>query len=102
MKYRPDYPARFGSLQDARTWAQAFFDWYNHAHHHLSLRLLTPAIVHFGQAPAVLAQRQDALAAAYRLHPERFVNGPPRPEPVPEAGWINPPPRLHANRTDPA
>jgi putative transposase len=29
MKYRPDYPSRFGSQQDARAWAKAFFDWYN-------------------------------------------------------------------------
>jgi putative transposase len=31
------------------------------------------------------------LAAAYVAHPERFVNGPPRPADLPTAVWINPP-----------
>jgi putative transposase len=33
MKYRPDYPARFGSLEDARAWTHPFIDWYNNQHH---------------------------------------------------------------------
>jgi len=28
LKYRPDYPGRFGSVVDARTWRRTFFDWY--------------------------------------------------------------------------
>lgn len=27
LKYRPDYPDRFGAVQDARGWARGFFDW---------------------------------------------------------------------------
>ena len=46
MKYRADYPDRFGSLVDARAWAQPFFTWYNQQHHHTGIGLLTPAIVH--------------------------------------------------------
>lgn len=91
MKYRPDYPARFGSLADAQTWARGFFSWYNNEHRHSSLGLMTPATVHYGQAAALTAQRQGTLLAAYEAHPERFVKGPPQPPELPEAVWINPP-----------
>jgi putative transposase len=91
LKYRPDYPGRFGSQPDARSWAIVFFQWYNYAHQHSALQLLTPAEVHFGQAQAVLAQRHQVLTSAYRKNPERFVNGPPALAQLPGAVWINPP-----------
>jgi putative transposase len=91
LKYRPDYPERFGCLVDARAWAQAFFAWYNEDHHHTGLGLLTPAVVHYGQAEPVLQKRQQVLAAAYAAHPERFVKHPPVPAQLPVAVWINPP-----------
>ena len=91
MKYRPDYPDRFGSIQDARAWARAFFRWYNHEHHHTGLGLLTPVIVHYGQAQRVVEQRQQVLQAAYAAHPERFVRGIPRPPSLPTEVWINKP-----------
>jgi putative transposase len=91
LKYRPDYPGRFGCPPDARGWAAEFFDWYNYEHHHSALGLLTPADVHFGRAPAVLQQRQQVLAAAYDRTPQRFVKGLPQPLALPAAVWINPP-----------
>jgi putative transposase len=91
LKYRPDYPGRFGCQVDARGWAQNFFQWYNYLHHHSALGLLTPADVHFGRAPAVLAQRQLVLAAAYQKNPQRFVKGQPASFQLPPAVWINPP-----------
>ena len=91
LKYRPDYPSRFGCQQDARAWANTFFDWYNREHHHTGLALLTPADVHFHRAQAVLQKRQAVLHAAYARTPERFVKGPPVPMQVPQAVWINPP-----------
>ena len=91
MKYRPDYPSRFGCQQDARTWANRFFDWYNHEHHHTGLALLTPVNVHFHRAQNVLQKRQAVLHAAYARTPERFVKGAPAPMQVPQAVWINPP-----------
>ena len=91
LKYRPDYPDRFGSLAAARQWCQHFFTWYNQEHHHTSLNLLTPADVHYGRAEEKLAQRQVVLLRAYDAHPERFVNGPPTRPKIANAVWINPP-----------
>jgi len=91
LKYRPDYPERFGSPADARVWSRSFFDWYNNEHHHSALGLLTPAQVHYGQAEQVRTQRQHVLLSAYEKNPERFVKGPPRPPELPAAVWINPP-----------
>ncbi len=91
LKYRPDYPERFGCLADARIWAHVFFAWYNQEHHHTGLGLLTPTVVHYGQAESVLQKRQQVLAAAYAAHPERFVKHPPVPAQLPAAVWINPP-----------
>jgi putative transposase len=91
MKYRPDYPDRFGSQPDARVWARSFFEWYNYEHYHSALGLMVPADVHYGRAETILQKRQNVLQSAYEKHPERFVNGPPSPPEVPEAVWINPP-----------
>ena len=91
MKYRPDFPERFGSIQDARAWARPFFHWYNHEHHHSGLGLLTPVTVHYGQAQAVIEQRRKVLLAAYAAHPERFVHGEPKPPSLPTEVWINKP-----------
>ena len=91
LKYCPLFPERFGSIADGRAFGQAFFRWYNHEHQHSGLGFFTPAVVHFGQAPAVRAQRHQVLAAAYARHPERFVHGQPQPADLPTAVWINPP-----------
>ncbi len=93
LKSCPQFPERFGSIEDGRAFGQVFFPWYNQQHRHSGLGLLTPAVVHFGQAAAVRTQRQQVLAAAYAAHPERFVNGRPHPADLPTAVWINPPPK---------
>ncbi len=91
MKYRPDYPAFFGSLLEARAWAQRFFQWYNHEHKHSGLCLLTPAVVHYGHAPSILRQRHAVVQQAYATHPERFVKGAPALPSLPPEVWINRP-----------
>ena len=91
LKYCPEFPERFGALEDARAFGQRFFAWYNHDHHHSALGYLTPATVHAGVAEGVRDQRQQVLAAAYAVHPERFVRGVPRLASLPKAVWINPP-----------
>ena len=77
LKYRPGFPGRFASIEDARAHCQDFFRWYNHEHRHSGLGLHTAADVHYGQAAAVQADRAQVLTAAYPAHPERFVRKPP-------------------------
>ena len=91
FKYRPDLPARFGSIQDVRAHCHIFFPWYNVAHHHSGLGLLTPHDVHFGLADQRVAARATVLATAYAIHPERFPTGLPHPPARPVEVWINPP-----------
>ncbi len=91
LKYRPDFPERFGSLVDARGHCQGFFPWYNTAHRHSGIGLLTPHDVHYGLAERRVAARAAVLAAAHAIHPERFVAGLPRPPARPTAVWINKP-----------
>src|SRR5664279_1988576 len=61
MKYRPEFPERFGCIQDSRAFCQTFFPWYNDEHRHSALGLLTPAMVHDNQTATVLEQRQTVL-----------------------------------------
>ena len=91
LKYQPQFPDRFGSIEDARVFCQGCFTWDNPEHHHTALALLTPEVVHTRRASGVLQARQQVLLGAYKVHPERFVRRPPRPSVLPEAVWINPP-----------
>lgn len=91
MKYRPQYPSRFGSIQDARAFAVDFFRWYNEQHHHSGIELYTPSDVHHGRVEQIQQHRQAALDAAYQQYPKRFVNKPPKAKLPPGAVWINPP-----------
>src|SRR6185312_12196579 len=73
LKYRPEFPDRFGSLEDGRAFCRRFFQWYNHDHRHSGIGFHTPADVHYGRAEAIREKRGIVLSAAYDLHPERFV-----------------------------
>jgi putative transposase len=91
MKYRPEFPDRFGCVEDARIFCRNFFPWYNDEHYHNALGLVTPKSVHYDLAEKILENRHDVLQGFYNSHPERFVKGPPRPGKLPKAVWINPP-----------
>ena len=91
LKYRPEFPARFGTIQQARDFCRDFFDWYNRDHRHSGIGLHTPEDVHYRSAVATRRNRAHVLEAAHALFPERFPNGKPVPPPLPEAVWINPP-----------
>jgi putative transposase len=101
LKYRPDFPDRFGSKEHARSFCQQFFPWYNTEHHHSGLGLLTPEVVHTQRAEQVRDRRQHTLDAAFAAHPERFVRKPPQPPALPTEVWINPPPKSESAPTDP-
>ena len=91
MKYRPDFPDRFGGPEDRHAFCHRFFGWYNDDHRHSGIGMLTPAMVHFGHAPRIRQKRQTVLDAAYLAHPDRFVRQPPTPLPLPMEVWINKP-----------
>lgn len=91
MKYQPYFPERFGSIEDARVFCRDFFDWYNNAHYHSGIAMMTPADVHYGTAEERNQSRQIVLNQAYRLHPERFVRGTPKTLELPKEAWINKP-----------
>ena len=97
MKYTSDYPDRFASVNEARTWREGFTAYYNHEHRHSGIGYHTPASVHYGTAEAVRDQRQITLDRAYRTHPERFARRPAAP-PLPLTAAINDP----AKRAEPS
>jgi putative transposase len=91
LKYMPDFPDRFGCIEDSRAYCQVFFPWYNTEHHHSGIGLYTPESVHYGLAQDMQKARGAVLLTAYKAHPERFVKKAPVPPAVPEAVWINKP-----------
>lgn len=91
LKYRPDFPERFGAIEDARAHARDFFNWYNLEHRHSGIGMLTPHDVHRGLSQERVSQRAQVLQAAHKAHPERFVRGIPLPPEIPAEVWINKP-----------
>jgi putative transposase len=91
LKYSPSFPDRFGSIQDARTFCQEFFNWYNSVHKHTGIGLMTPEQVHYGMAEKIQEQRATVLENAFKEHENRFRGKMPKPFPLPEAAWINKP-----------
>ena len=90
LKYCPSFPGTFASLQDARGFCAEFFYAYNHHHRHAGLGLLTPEVVHSGQATTVHASRAIVLTTAHALHSNRFRR-PPQPPRLPGSAWISKP-----------
>jgi putative transposase len=91
IKYRPDFPDRFGEIEDARGFFSDFFPWYNDEHHHVGLGMLTPADVHLDRLEQRIVDRQRVLDAAFAAHPERFPQGRPLAASPPREVWINKP-----------
>ena len=91
LKYCPEFPGTFGSIQDARQFCHQFFTWYNSEHMHSGLGLLTPEQVHYCLDKEVIQKRADVLKTAFRKHPNRFKGKIPQPLPAPQVVWINPP-----------
>ena len=101
LKYCPQFPKRFGCIEDAQAFCREFFNYYNTEHRHCGIGLLTPAAVHYGLAEKVLATRRRTLLSAYRAHPERFVRRAPQPPVLPRQVWINPPAKKTTSHNGP-
>jgi len=91
MKYRPEFPERFESLADARSFCQTFFAWYNDEHRHSGIGYMTPAAMHTGVAPIIFEQRDQVLQKAFAQHQNRFKNRRPAPPALPVVAGINMP-----------
>lgn len=89
IKYSPGYPGRFRDIHHAREWMQAFMASYQHRPHE-GIGFYTPADVFHGHIEAVHARREQALAAHYATHRQRYPNGPPRASLPPAVMAINP------------
>lgn len=96
LKYRPEFPATFGSIEDARAFCTTFYAWYNTEHRHSGIGMHTPTNLHHGRALEVQTRRAHVLTGAYAAHPERFVRQPPVPLGLPTAAWINKPEPAHS------
>jgi putative transposase len=91
MKYRPEFPDRFGCIQDSRAFCQQFFQWYNEEHRHSGIALLTPAVVHFGETqPSWPTARWCSMPLTERTPTASSGNRPNR-LPLPSEVWINKP-----------
>jgi len=91
LKYRPQFPNRFGCIEDSRSFCRDFFPWYNREHRHVGIGLMTPEMVHYGMAHEVWEHRRQVLLRAAETHPERFVGKTPTPPALPISVWINKP-----------
>ena len=91
LKYCPQFPERFGCIEDSRAFCRTFFQWYNKEHHHTGIALLTPEQVHYRMDKQILEHRARVLADAFKQNPKRFKGKMPIPEALPEAVWINKP-----------
>ena len=91
LKYHPGFPGRFDDVAATIAFCRSFFPWYNTEHRHAEIAMLTPHDVHYGRASQILDKRERTLRLAWNRHPERFVNGSPKPQSLPQEVWINPP-----------
>ena len=91
LKYRPEFPEKFNSIEEARLFCADFFRWYNKSHRHSGIAYLTPEDVHYGRVESVITKRQAVMEKVFQLYPERFVKGSPVVKKPAEAVWINKP-----------
>jgi len=99
-KYRPEFPDRFATNQQAVAFGREFFSWYNTEHHHSGLGFLTPQVVHYDDAQRLIAIRAVALDQAFERTPQRFKGHKPLPPPLPTAVYINPPTAIQGGAAD--
>lgn len=90
MKYRPNYPGTFQTLQEARTFMASYVFWYNQHHKHSALALFTPNNIHHHTWQTLWQKRHHTLQDYYQRHPERYRQPPTTPTP-PNTTTINPP-----------
>jgi transposase InsO family protein len=76
LKYRPSYPGRFETIDEAKDWTRAFVYWYNHKHMHSGISFVTPHERHYGKDVEILKVRRKTYRLAYKQNPARWSRGP--------------------------
>jgi putative transposase len=61
LKYRPEFPKRFGCFQDSRLFCYNFFNWYNSEHYHSGIGFFTPEDVHYDRTEKIIKKRQGSF-----------------------------------------
>jgi len=75
LKYRPDYPERFETIEDAIAWIKVYVEWYNTEHRHSKIGFVTPFERRCGKDVAILKNRRETYEKARSAHPERWSCG---------------------------
>lgn len=97
MKYRPNYPGTFVTIDDARAYMAWYVPWYNAQHKHSGIALFSPNQVHDGTWRQHWQRRVHTQQTYYQAHPERFREKPRTPTPANTVGINLPDPeRLQA------
>ena len=91
LKYRPETPDRFGSLEHGLIWGRQIIPWYNTVHYHSGIADLTPASVHYGRGDQILKERDKVMARAFTARSDRFNNKHPKLFKLSKEVWINKP-----------
>lgn len=89
LKYRPTYPGRFETIEEAQDWIRAFVHWYNHEHMHSGISFVTPHERHYGKDAAILSARRESYRLAHERNPARWSRKP-RSWERKEVVYINP------------
>ena len=96
MKYRPNYPGTFDTLEQARAYMDWYVPWYNAGHKHSGIALFSPDQVHDGTWIEAWRRRDHTMQAYYDKHPERFRKRPATPAPAGTVGINMPKPEDQA------
>ena len=91
LKYHSNFPKAFETQIEAKEFLEEWFIWYNTAHRHSGIKMLTPETVHMGHQNDVLSKRQEVLLRAFSKNPNRFPGGKPKVAALPAEVWINKP-----------
>ena len=55
-------PKSFKTLEEAHSWCEKFYTWYNEKHLHSGIFYITPSKCHAGQGPAIMERRNEFIS----------------------------------------
>ena len=100
LKYHPGFPGRFDDIHAAIAFCRSFFPWYNTGAPPWRKSPCSPPMTCTTAAPTPCCNNVNRPCAPPGvIHPDRFVRGIPKPLPLPEAVWINPPAKSTTGET---